>query len=262
MTPRGGLVVVLTDFGTVDGYAAAVKGVVVARAPGVQVMDGSHEIPRGDIVAGARALARYWRRLPAHTVHLCVVDPGVGTARRPIAVASEDRFAVGPDNGLLTPLLTGCDPVRCVRIDEVPSTGRISPTFHGRDLFAPAAAHLASGGTLDGLGPEIVDPVLLPAPPDPVGGPGCGRGVVVSVDRFGNLETNIPGHWLSGASMVEVGRHAVVPVARSYGDVAPGEGLALVGSDGWIEVAVRDGSAARLFGAGAGTRIGVVPDNA
>lgn len=256
MTPAP--IVLLSDFGTADGYVAAMKGVLAARAPRVPMIDATHDVARGDVEAGTRALERYWRLFPTGSVHLCVVDPGVGTRRRALAVEAEGRFGVGPDNGLLRPLLR-VDGARCVEIRSVEPPGPLSRTFHGRDVFAPAAAHLAAGGTLDALGPRVADPVLPPTPPGPEGGPGRAVGRVVSVDRFGNLATDLPGGWLRGVAMVEAGATRVA-VARTYGDVARGEGLAVVGSDGNVEVAVRDGSAADAFGLGPGARVALVPE--
>lgn len=262
MSPEAPLppVVLLSDFGTADGYVAAMKGVLATRAPGVPLIDATHEVPRGDPGAGARALERYWRLFPAGTVFLCVVDPGVGTRRRAIAVSAAGRFGVGPDNGLLRPLLEAPD-ARCVVLARQETPGAPSATFHGRDVFAPAAAHLAAGGRFDALGDPVDDPVRGPSAPAPRGEPGRAQGVVTGVDRFGNLATNLPGPWLRGAAWVEIGRHRV-PVGRTYGDVAPGEGLALVGSDGLVEVAVRDGSAAQAFAVSPGTRVGLVPETA
>ncbi len=253
-------VVLLTDFGTADGYVAALKGVLATRAPGVPLVDATHDVPRGDPGAGARALGRFWRLFPSGTVFLCVVDPGVGTPRRPIAVRADGRLGVGPDNGLLGPMLEAPD-ARCVVLRGQDPPGVPSATFHGRDVFAPAAAHLAAGGPFEALGEPVLDPVPGPGVPEARGEPGRAQGVVTGVDRFGNLATNVPGSWLRGAAWVEIGRRRV-PVARTYGDVAPGEGLALVGSDGYVEVAVRDGSAAADFSASVGTRVGVVPESA
>jgi S-adenosylmethionine hydrolase len=243
MTPRR--ITLLTDFGTRDGFVGAVKGVLASLAPEALVEDVAHDLPRGDVAAAARALARYWSRHPAGTVHLVVVDPGVGTARRALACASAGRFLVGPDNGVLTSAL-GEHGARCVRLDPARLTAPVSPTFHGRDLFAPAAAALASGGALDELGDPVTDPVLLPDP-TPCRTERGGDGVVVAVDHFGNLTTNLPGGWSAPGDVVELAGWRV-EVLRTYGDAPAGGALALVDSEGRIEIAVRDGSAARLLG--------------
>src|SRR5687767_12950124 len=153
VTPR---ITLLTDFGTRDGFVGAVKGVLATLAPGVIVDDIAHDLPAGDVEAAARALARYWRRYPEGTVHLVVVDPGVGTGRAALACSAQGRLLVGPDNGALSPALSAAwgAPAerRCVRIDASVPAGAVSPTFHGRDVFAPAAAALATGRVLDALG--------------------------------------------------------------------------------------------------------------
>jgi S-adenosylmethionine hydrolase len=243
MTPPR--ITLLTDFGTRDGFVGAVKGVLASLAPGALVEDVAHDLPRGDVAAAARALARYWSRHPAGTVHLVVVDPGVGTVRRALACASAGRFLVGPDNGVLTPALRDGG-ARCVRLDPARLSRSVSPTFHGRDLFAPAAAALAAGGALHELGDLVTDPVLLPDP-TPVRSERGGDGVVVAVDHFGNLTTNLPGGWGAPGDVVELAGWRV-ELLRTYGDAPTGGALALVDSEGRIEVAVRDGSAARLLG--------------
>jgi S-adenosylmethionine hydrolase len=233
------------------------KGVLQTLSPGAVIVDATHEIPRGDVQAGARALDRYWKRFPPGTIHLCVVDPGLGTARRPIVVEAEGRFAVGPDNGLLAPLIRAAGSVLAIDSDLSPSG--LCATFQGRDLFAPAAAYLARGGDLRDLGPTISDAVVAEGPAAVLVGPGQARGAVVGVDRFGNLQTNVPGGWLVGAYVVEVGPFRL-PVARTYGDVAVGEGLALVGSGGTVEIAVRDRSAENVLGVARGASVVLVPE--
>lgn len=234
------LITLLTDFGTADGYVAELKGVLLSTAPGCQVVDLSHDIPPHDIDAARLAVARYWRRFPAGTIHVVVVDPGVGSERQAIAVLSDDRFLVGPDNGVLSPalLLPGA---RAVSLPVPPDA---APTFHGRDVFAPAAAALARGATIDSLGTNLGNPVIRRTPEAVRDASGALRGEVIVVDRFGNAITNLLA--LHGGQ-VEVGG-ASVPLKRTYADVAPGEPVALVGSSGLIEIAVRDGSAAMTLG--------------
>lgn len=248
-------VTVLTDFGTRDGYAAAMKGVLACRVPGLAVDDVSHEVAQGDVRGAARALGRYWKLYPEGTVHLVVVDPGVGTDRRAMACRADGRFVVAPDNGVVTRVLAEASGWRGVELRDAEPPGGLplSATFHGRDVFAPAAARLAAGEPLESLGPPLNDPVRLEEPlPERLGR--GGRGVVVAVDRFGNLLTNVPGEWLSEADAVEI-EGTVLPVVRTYGDVAPGAAAALVSSDGRVEVAVRDGSAQALTGAGVGAEV-------
>lgn len=246
------VITLLTDFGTADGYVAELKGVLLSEAPGVTVVDATHDLPAQDVEAGRLALARYWRRFPRGTVHLAVVDPGVGSTRAALAVESDGRFLVGPDNGVLSPALLVAG-ARAVRLTVGP---RASATFHGRDVFAPAAARLALGAALDTLGEPIAAPVVRRTPEARRLADGSVEGCVIAVDRFGNAVTNLlagPASTRPGATLEVAGR--VVPVRRVYADAEPGEPVALAGSNGLLEVAVRDGSAARGLGVARGARV-------
>lgn len=253
------IVTLTTDFGTRDPYVAQLKGVLLAGCEDVRIHDLTHEIAPQDVLEGALFLAAAAPTFPPGTVHLAVIDPGVGTDRRAIAASVGGQHVVCPDNGLLT-LLARRAPIEEVRSIERASLRRepVSPTFHGRDLFAPAAAFLACGGALEGLGPPVADPVELPLPrPHHEGGRLLGE--VLHVDRFGNAITNL------GRSDIEAitgGRTASIeaggrqlPLARTYGDVAEGEALALIGSADLIEIAVRNGSAAATFGLVRGSEV-------
>jgi S-adenosylmethionine hydrolase len=250
-------VTLLTDFGTADGYAAAMAAVVAASAPAARVEHASHDVAPGDVFAAALALSRYAPIYPAGTVHVVVVDPGVGTHRRAIAARIDGRSYVAPDNGVLSFVLQGADRVRVVEVTDPTLVSGASATFHGRDIFAPAAAFLAAGGTLEELGPEVHDPHLLPMP-QPRRTPDGAEGEVLEVDRFGNLITNIPADWLPDDARVTVEGTEVGPIRRTYGDVETGQVLALVGSVELLEVSVRDGSAADRLGAGRGAEVHVV----
>lgn len=253
-------VTLLTDFGTADGYAAAMAGVIAAVAPGAVIDHASHAIPQGDVIGAALSLSRYAFLYPEGTVHLVVVDPGVGTRRRALAGVADGRCFVAPDNGVLTRVLRAAGEWRLVELGESVARsdrpGGTSNTFHGRDLFAPAAARLARGEALEALGAHVSDPVLLPLP-EPVRDSAGIRGEVIQVDRFGNLVTNIPGSWLEEVSSpeVRVGGQRAGPFTRTYGDVEPGSLLTLVGSLGLLEVSVRDGSAADRLDAGRGASV-------
>ena len=225
------IVTLLTDFGTADGYVGEMKGVVVSRAPSAVLVDITHDIEPGDIVAGAYALGRAWRRFPPRTVHLAVVDPGVGSSRRAIACEAGGQCFVGPDNGIFESAYSASK-LRCVEL-EVPREA--SPVFHGRDVFAPAAAALAEGKALRDLGRAFTDPVRLPTQKP---------GTVVHVDRFGTLITNLTGPD-SGQEISVAGR--AIPVRRTFADVPSGELVAYVGSGGALEIAVRDGRADSLL---------------
>lgn len=247
-------VTLLTDFGTADGYVAAMKGVIAAIAPEAVIDDAAHDIPPGDVRAGAWALGAYWRLYPPGTVHIAVVDPGVGGDRRPLALEVEERIIIAPDNGLVTEVLFGSEVTHAVEIRNLPLLhGDISATFHGRDVFAPAAALIMTGLPLPEVGPPVTDPVLLPAT-QPIRTGDAIIGSVVHVDRFGSLVTDIPGAAVNNG-FIEVEGVATIPVMRTYTDVASGTGVALIGSRGFVEVAVRDGSASATLGVGRGASV-------
>lgn len=234
------VITLLTDFGTADGYVAELKGVLLSQAPGCQVVDLSHDIPPHEIDAARLAVARYWRRFPPGTIHLVVVDPGVGSDRQAIVVLSEGRFLVGPDNGVLSPALLPPG----ARVVSLPVPAHAAPTFHGRDVFAPAAAALARGVPLDSLGSPLEEPVIRRTPEALRDEEGWLRGEVIVIDRFGNAVTNL---LAAHGTEVRVGDREI-PLRRTYVDVASGEPVALVGSSGLIEIAVRDGNAATILG--------------
>ena len=246
------VVTLLSDFGTQDGFVAAMKGVVLTIAPEVCVVDATHEIEPGDVEAGAFVLWRYWDLFPSGTVHVAVVDPGVGSPRKALALAAADRYVVAPDNGLVTRIVRAEPAWRCVEIAE-PRYMRPAPstTFHGRDIFAPAAAHLAIEVPLDELGPPLAKPVLLKLDL-PERRDAEARGRVAHIDRFGNLISDLPGEWLDETWRLELGGCDVGPLRRTYADVSSGELVAVIGSLGTVEIAVRDGSAAQEIGAARG----------
>jgi len=232
-------ITLLTDFGTADGYVAEMKGVLTTLAPAVPLLDLTHDIPPQDITAARLALARCWRRFPVGTVHLVVVDPGVGTSRAALAVASDGRFLVGPDNGVLSPALFALD----AQVVQLVVPDSASPTFHGRDVFAPAAARLANGTTLDELGERLLHPVRLRTPAPRRDTNGTLHGEVLTIDRFGNAITNLmPAPGFTPQAVV-AGMHTL-RVVRTYAEAEDGEAVALVGSSGWLELAVRNGNAA------------------
>ncbi|HUG42114.1 MAG TPA: SAM-dependent chlorinase/fluorinase [Longimicrobiales bacterium] len=248
-------VILLTDFGTADGYAAAMAGVIASAAPQAIVEHAAHDVAAGDLFGAALALSRYAHLYPAGTVHLVVVDPGVGTTRRALAAELGGRFFVAPDNGVLTLVLRDAASARLVRLSDRDAP---SATFHGRDVFAPAAGRLAAGTPLEELGPAVDDPVLLELPA-PARHPDGVYGEVLHVDRFGNLITNIPAAWARSAGEVWLGFARVGPLRTTYGDVGDGEPLAVVGSLGLLEVCVRNGSAAHRLSAGRGAPVYMEP---
>jgi S-adenosylmethionine hydrolase len=239
------LLTLLTDFGTADYYVAAVKGTVLRLAPGAVLVDVSHEVPPGDVETASFVLAAAARSFPAGTVHLAVVDPGVGSGRRILAVRSGAAVFLAPDNGLLTQFLEGAE-VRSVEREELFLAGA-GETFHGRDRFAPVAAALLRGEPVERLGPEIADPVRLPSPP-PRRGPGRISGRVIHVDRYGNLVTDLPAAWLpAGPCRAEVGGHATSRRAGHYAEIPPGEAAMIPGSLGTIELSRNGENLARTW---------------
>jgi hypothetical protein len=229
------VITLTTDFGVRDTYVAEMKAAILSVTRDVHIVDVTHDIARHDIAGGALALESAAAWFPSSTIHLAVVDPGVGTGRRGLAVVAADQIFIGPDNGLFTPFL------RRPRWQAFELTAQefrapaVSRTFHGRDVFAPAAAHVARGLDPARLGPAVTDPVRLPWP-EPRIGQGSVGGNVVHVDRFGNLITSIDGDAVAalGADVsVRVGGKTL-PVVSTYGDLAPGRAGALVGSrDVW-----------------------------
>lgn len=252
-------VTLLTDFGTRDGYVAAMKGVIVSRCPGALIDDLTHEIRPGDIRGGALALASAVDCFPAGTIHVAVVDPGVGTDRLPLLVLARGQALLGPDNGLLS-LAVG-NSFHAYRLDR-PRYFRspVSATFHGRDVFASVAGHLAAGVPPESVGSLLESPpVELPLPMATYG-EATATGEVIHVDRFGNLVTNLRADRLpiaDGCVEVELDGESLGSPVATYAAVAPGHPAVVVGSAGYLEVSVRDGSAAARFGArkSKGTRV-------
>lgn len=254
------VITLTTDFGTRDPYVAEVKGVILGIAARlgrmVHLVDVTHEIARHDVVEGALALEAVAAAFPPGTVHVAVVDPGVGTTRRALGLAAGGHVFLAPDNGLVTACLR--PGWRAVAL-ETPEYRRaaVSRTFHGRDVFAPAAAHVALGVPLERLGPPLADPVRLGWDDARAEG-GMVVGAVLHVDRFGNLITTIREAQLPGGEGVEVrigGRR--LPLVGTYGDLRRGQAGALIGSGGRLEIAVREGSAAAGLRARRGARVTV-----
>ncbi|MBL9078010.1 MAG: SAM-dependent chlorinase/fluorinase [Planctomycetes bacterium] len=236
------MVTLLTDFGHRDPYVGVMKGAVLRANPKAVLVDLGHEVPPQDVATGAFHVAAAIGRFPIGTVHVAVVDPGVGSARRALAVAACDGFWLAPDNGLLAAVLAQDAAAEVRALDaELLQLRDLSRTFHGRDLFAPVAGWLANGRYgFASLGPRIDDPA-----PGEV--PFTGAPQVVHVDGFGNLITNVPARSLAGHARVELGGRSV-PVHGTYADVRRGELLALVGSYGLLEVAENGGNAATRLG--------------
>ena len=238
----------LTDFGHVDPYVGIMKAVMLGISPGSRFIDLTHEVPPQSVAVGGLLLDGAVPYLPSGCVVLVVVDPGVGTPRRPIAVNAGGFYFVAPDNGVLSMALSRFDQVEAVELVEEPyRLQNPSHTFHGRDIFSPAAAHLASGVALSELGPVAQDLVVGRIAQAQRFAEGW-VGEVLHVDHFGNAITNIEGSLCPVGATVELSEGRRVPVARAYGEVPLGAPVALVGSTGRLEVSVNGGSAAAVFG--------------
>jgi len=253
----------LTDFGNKDGFVGTMKGVIWGICPGAQIADISHEIPPQNIRAGAITLWRAAPYFPAGSVHIAVVDPGVGTQRRPMAAQLGSQFYVGPDNGLFTPLIEDArikgDTTRFVALENPAyRLQNVSRTFHGRDIFAPAGAHLAAGVRLDELGGAFTDPVLLPLSQPERNAFGY-TAHISFIDAFGNCTTDLPWTEVEGRDLlIKVKDRVIRGLSPSYGHHEPGELIALIDSENFLEVAVVNGSAAAALGVQVGDPLEVL----
>lgn len=254
MVNRMPIISLTTDFGDKDGFVGVLKGVIWGICPTVQIADITHNIAPQNILEGALALSRAAPFFPPGTVHLAVVDPGVGTERRPLAARLGDHFYVGPDNGLFTPMIEEAQ--RLHQIAEFIHLNKpeywlanVSRTFHGRDIFAPVAAHLAQGITFSDLGTSFTSPTLLDLP-KPIHTQNGWTSHVTIIDTFGNATTDLPATQISNIDEVvfTLRGRSISGVADSYGWRKKGELIALVDSEGFIEIAVVNGSAARELG--------------
>lgn len=258
-TMKPGILTLTTDFGMSGHYVAALKGVLLDMAPGIQLVDVSHTISPQNILEGGFVLAGIVDVFPRGTVHLAVIDPGVGTERRLIAVSVADQWFVLPDNGLITGVARARTPAGIWEIVN-PAVRRsvVSATFHGRDILAPASAHLIRGGDPAELGPAR-DKFIRLRNFEPTADEQGFAGEVIFRDAFGNLITNINADHLAGVPRdgwtIEIGGERVAGISRTYGERPAGTLMALVGSSGWVEVAVVNGDAARQLTAGAGTTV-------
>lgn len=253
-------VTLLTDYGLLDTYVGQVKGAILRVAPSAQLVDLTHQVPAQDVRAGAFLLWTAVEAFAPRTIHLAVVDPGVGTTRRAVAIRSaRGDLLVGPDNGLLVPAaekLGGVTEAVALTREQFHGPAR-STTFHGRDVFGPVAGHLASGAALASLGgpaPDLDRSIAFPAPVRTASG---WRGEVLHVDGFGNLITNLPAAILPERFSVRVGPTTLAAPHPHFQSVARGELWALVGSAGLLEVGVRDGDAAARLGVATGAAIEV-----
>jgi len=247
------VIALLTDFGTKDGYVASMKAVIKTICPEASIIDVSHDIGPQQIAEARFVLWTVYRYFPANAIFVCVVDPAVGTGRKILCLKTEQHVFLAPDNGLLDMVLSESTIVETYSVsNEKFFLGEISSTFHGRDIFSPVAAHLATGISLQSVGTSI----SLQQPPQflvSIVGKGSHRGSIIYIDHFGNLVTNLRMKGIHDASvMID---DIEIPIKNTYADAEIGQALALTGSRGLIEIAVRNGSAEQMFDAGYGSNI-------
>lgn len=240
----------LTDFGTTDGYAAAMKGVVLTAHPDAQMVDVTHDIPAGNIRAGAWALRNFWNLFPKDTIHVAVVDPGVGSKRKPLLVRADGRWLIGPDNGLFSWVFQTARRRAAYRIrPEARRADSVGQTFHGRDVFAYAAGRLVAGIPWKEIADAKVDPVRFDWPRLKVVRKGiCGE--IIHIDRFGNAISTIPFERVAGRQLrplISCNSFSVKGLSRFYASVSAGRALAVGGSSGLLELSVNQGDAAKLY---------------
>lgn len=248
-----GIITVTTDFGETDPYVAMMKGVILCINPDARIVDITHQVPAGSIHDGASIIKEAYKYFPSGTVHVGVVDPGVGGKRRPIAVLADNYFFVGPDNGLFWPVMETQGHRDVIHLTEKRYwMHTISPTFHGRDIFAPVAAHLSLGVSPFLLGEKFDDPSTL-ASPLPSRNNSDLVGETIRVDHFGNIITNITrehlGPFLTSKGLtIKIGSLVLQKISTTYTDVPEGQPLALIGSSGHLEIAVNMGRATDYLG--------------
>jgi len=259
------IVTLTTDFGLNDHFVGTMKGVILNIAPNADIVDISHAVQPYDILDAALTLAEAYNYFPTRTVHLVVVDPGVGSARRPIIAASDRHNFVAPDNGVLSLMYAKEERLHVRHIaSEHYFLMPISNTFHGRDIFAPVAAYLAKGLDHEKFGPEVTDYVRFNAPKPKAADAKTLKGVVLKVDRFGNLITNfapsdVPALFAPNATgfKITVGKKEITAMKTSYSEGAPGEVFGILGSMGYLEIASNRGAANQLTGAAKGSEVSI-----
>ncbi len=240
------IITLLTDFGLQDVYVGVMKGAIATINPMLRTIDLTHQIPPQNILAARFALMNAFAYFPSNTVYLAVVDPGVGSNRRGVAISLKDGFLVGPDNGIFSGILALYPAIEAVELtnSQYWLSAAPSTTFHGRDIFAPVAAHLASGVSLEALGTKIEPNELIKVDLPPYQHLETEIiGLIQYIDIFGNLITNIPGKAVEEKTWSAVVDDLVIASGETYSSVKEGEVVALVGSHGWVEIAVNGGNA-------------------
>jgi S-adenosyl-L-methionine hydrolase (adenosine-forming) len=253
------VITLTTDFGTTDHFTGTMKGVILGIQAAAQIVDITHEVQAFEIADGAFTIAQAYRYFPKRTIHVVVVDPGVGSTRRPILAEVAGQFFVAPDNGVLS-IIFGHEKPKVRHITNQRFFLKpVSRTFHGRDIFAPVAAHLASGITPAHFGKLIDDYIQLSFHRPTQTGKNAWTGSVLKVDRFGNLITNLQvddfPNFQSRPFRLLAGRQPITRLALTFTECGPGELFVIVGSSGYLEVATNQGSAAKILGCGAGSQV-------
>jgi S-adenosylmethionine hydrolase len=255
------LITLTTDFGLADAYVGTMKGVIAGICPRARVIDITHGVSPGDVHGAAFSLASAARFFPRDTIHIAIVDPGVGSTRAALAIRTHLATFIGPDNGILGPAMSQHRVIDCRRIKSRDfCLPQISATFHGRDVFAPVAAHLARGRSMAQVGPSHPNPVKL-AWAKPARDSACLRGEVIHLDRFGNAITNLPASWLTtqrGSSQVtriSAGKRRSIPLGDCYASVPTGKPVGVLGSSGFLEISVNQGSAASQLHLTVGSKV-------
>ena len=266
LVARNPIITLTTDFGTNDHFIGTMKGVILSIEPDAQIIDICHSVQAFDVLDGALTISQAYSYFPTGTIHMVIVDPGVGTARRPLIVSSERHHFVAPDNGVLSLIYQ-----REQRLSVRHVTGEhyflqpVSNTFHARDVFSPVTAYLAKGVDPEKFGEAVTDFVRFSAPKPRAANENTLRGVVLKVDRFGNLITNITAQDAPmlfgenpGAFKIVLGQREIREIKDAYALGAPGEVFGIMGSMGYLEIAANRGSAAQLLGVGKGTDVNIV----
>ena len=253
------IITLTTDFGLSDHFVGVMKGVILGIHPAAQLIDISHGVQPYDIADGAFTIAQAYRYFPKKTIHVVVVDPGVGSARRPLLAEMAGQYFIAPDNGVLSMIFAREKPkVRHITTEKY-FLHPVSRTFHGRDVFSPAAAHLAAGVTPAQFGKRIEDYLRASFDQPAHTGQHTWTGTILKADHFGNLATNFHIDQFPAirthAFSLKAGRQAITRLALTFSECAPGELFVIVGSSGYLEVAASEGSAAKLLGCGAGSPV-------
>jgi S-adenosylmethionine hydrolase len=253
------IITLLSDFGLRDHFVAVVKGVMLSLNQDVTLVDISHQIPPQDIFTGAFTLSQAYSYFPSGTIHLAIVDPGVGTDRKVVAATAGGHYFVAPDNGILTYIMEALEDFAAYEVTADHYFRKpVSATFHGRDIFAPIAAWISRSIDLHQLGPVLKSPVRLQLPVLKRVKDALIQGAILAVDQFGNLITNLKPDDVPVPFKILAGQKEITGFRKTYGEGTPGEIIVVPGSTGYLEIAVKGGSAAAALNLKAGAPIGVI----